>query len=191
MAIALHPTDDKVSQTSSFIPLKAGWAILRNKDWKEQTMKLEPEVISTPTPEAPEYAELPARKPLELLRDTEALLRRPTVETLTPILPAPMATRLQDASCVAEESLNQLAEIDLEAISDEELRPARILVGLTFVGFGALAILLLLLYLNTIHPEVSLSEAMRNYWYEYVWFVCLGVAGMFILGREAMRPLTK
>ena len=154
-------------------------------------MDLEPEVTPTPTSQATEFAELPARKPLKLLRDTEALLRRQTVETLTPILPAPMVTRLQDASSVAEESLHQLAEIDLDEISDEELRPARILVGLTFVGFGALAILLLLLYLTAMHPELSPSEAMRKYWYEYVWFVCLGVAGMFILGREAMRPSFK
>lgn len=151
-------------------------------------MDFEPEVISTPTPEAPEFAPSPARKPLVLLRDTEALLRRQTVKTLTPILPAPMATSLQDASSLAQEFLNQLAEIDPDKISDEELRPARILVGLTFVGFGALAILLLLLYLTALHPELSPSEAMRKYWYEYVWFVCLGVAGMFILGREAMRP---
>lgn len=154
-------------------------------------MDLEPEVISTPTPEVPKFAEPPAGKSLKLLRDTEALLRRPTVKTLAPILPVPMANRLQDASWLAEESLNHLAQIDLKAISDEELRPARILVGLTFVGFGALAILLLLLYLSALHPELSLNQAMRNYWYEYVWFVCLGVAGMFILGREAMRPPSK
>lgn len=154
-------------------------------------MDWEPEVISNRTPEAPEFAKPPERKPLELLRDTEALLRSKTLETLTPVMPAPVVHKLQDASIVAEESLKELAKIELDAISDRELRPARILVGLTFVGFGALAILLLLLYLTTLNSELSLNEAMRNYWYEYVWFVCLGVTGMFILGREAMRQRFK
>ncbi|WP_026732633.1 hypothetical protein [Fischerella sp. PCC 9605] len=129
-----------------------------------------------------------SRKPLELLRDTEALLRRPTVTTLAPILPPKISNNLQMASSLAEESLKELAEIDLEQISDWELRPARIRVGLSFVGFGALMIVLLLLYLNSLHPELTPVEQIGKYWYQYVWFVCLGVAGMFILGREAMRP---
>ncbi|MCX7595676.1 MAG: hypothetical protein N2235_18340 [Fischerella sp.] len=129
-----------------------------------------------------------SRKPLELLRDTEALLRRPTVTTLVPILPPKLSNNLQVASSLAEESLKKLAEIDLEQISDWELRPARIRVGLSFVGFGALMIVLLLLYLNSLHPELTPVEQIGKYWYQYVWFVCLGVAGMFILGREAMRP---
>lgn len=131
---------------------------------------------------------LTLRKPLELLRDTEALLRRPTVATLVPILPPKLSKNFQAASFVAEDSLKELAEVDIENISDLELRPARIKIGLSFVGFGALMILVLLLYLNTLHPELGAVEQIGRYWYQYIWFVCFGVAGMFILGREAMRP---
>ncbi len=132
-----------------------------------------------------------SRKPLILLRDTEALLRRPTVATLVPILPPNLANRLQAASEVAEDSLNDLASIDIDGISDFELRSPRIRIGLSFVGFGALMILVLLLYLWGLHPELSAVQQIGLYWHEYVWFVCLGVAGMFILGREAMRPTQK
>lgn len=131
------------------------------------------------------------RKPLQLLRDTEALLRRPTVATLSPILPPKLSNKFQATSSLADHSFKELAEIDLDTISDFELRPVRIRVGLSFVGFGALMILVLLLYLNTLHPELSTGEQIRQYWYQYVWFVSLGVAGMFMLGREAMRPMPK
>ncbi|MBC1222312.1 hypothetical protein GNF10_08935 [Nostoc sp. UCD121] len=131
------------------------------------------------------------RKPLQLLRDTEALLRRPTVATLSPILPPKLSNKFQATSSLADDYFNELAEIDLDTISDFELRPVRIRVGLSFVGFGALMILVLLLYLNTLHPELSTGEQILQYWYQYVWFVSLGVAGMFMLGREAMRPMPK
>jgi hypothetical protein len=132
-----------------------------------------------------------ARKPLELLRDTEALLRRPTVETLVPILPPKLSNKLQTASSLAEESLKELAEINLEEIGDFDLRPARIRVGLSFVGFGALMLVILLLHLKTLNLQFNSIEQMQKFWYQYVWFVCLGVAGMFILGRESMRPIRK
>ncbi len=131
------------------------------------------------------------RKPIELLRETEALLRRPTVATLAPILPPKLSNRLQTASSLADDSFKELSQIDIDNISDFELRTARICVGLSFIGFGALMILVLLLYLNTLHPELNAIEQMRQYWYQYVWFVSLGIAGMFILGREAMRPTPK
>ncbi len=133
------------------------------------------------------FAEPPSRKPLEFLRDTEGLLRRQTVEALVPILPQPVANKLQVTSVVAEDSLNELADIDIDQISDLELHPARILIGLSFVGFGALAIALLILYLYTLHPKLSPFEQIRKYWHQYIWFVCLGVTGLFMLGREAMR----
>ncbi|MDZ7956213.1 hypothetical protein [Nostoc sp. DedQUE09] len=131
------------------------------------------------------------RKPLELLRDTEALLRRPTVAKLSQILPPKLSNKFQATSSLADDSFKELAEIDLNTISDFELRPARILVGLSLVGFGALMILVLLLYLNTLHPKTSTVMEIRQYWYQYIWFVCLGITGMFILGREAMRPMPK
>jgi hypothetical protein len=132
-----------------------------------------------------------ARKPLELLRDTEASLRRPTVGTLIPILPPKLSNKLQTASSLAEESLKELAEINLEEIGDFDLRPARIRVGLSFVGFGALMLVILLLHLKTLNLQFNSVEQMQKFWYQYVWFVCLGVAGMFILGRETMRPIRK
>ncbi|MBD0388036.1 MAG: hypothetical protein ICV54_16380 [Nostoc sp. C3-bin3] len=146
---------------------------------------------STPTDNIEFAQPTTTRKPLELLRDTEALLRRPTVLMLSPILPTKLSKRFQATSVLADDSLKELAEIDLDTIDDFELQPARIGVGLTFVGFGALMILVLLLYLNTLRPELSTGEQIRQYWYQYVWFVSLGVTGMFMLGREAMRPIPK
>ncbi len=131
------------------------------------------------------------RKPFKILRNTEALLRRPTVAALVPILPPKLSDNLQEASDIAEDSLEELAEIDLNNISDWELRPFRIRIGLSFVGFSSLMIIVLALFLTTLHPEMSPTQQIASYWGEYIWFVCLGVAGMFLLGREAMRPINK
>ncbi|MDZ8034753.1 MAG: hypothetical protein RMY64_14085 [Nostoc sp. DedQUE08] len=146
---------------------------------------------STPTDNIEFAQPTTTRKPLELLRDTEALLRRPTVAKLSPILPSKLSNRFQAASSLADDSFKELAEIDLNTINDFELRSARIFIGLSLVGFGALMILMLLLYLNTLHPKTSTVVQIRQYWYQYIWFVCLGITGMFILGREAMRPMPK
>jgi len=152
-------------------------------------MALEPPNVARTSPQKIGFTQPPdPRKPLELLRDTEALLRRPTVATLVPILPPKLSRKLQTASFVADDSLKELAEVDMEKISDFELRPLRIRIGLSFVGFGALMIVVLLLYLKTLHPELSAVEQIGKFWYQYIWFVSLGVAGMFLLGREAMRP---
>ncbi|MBD2167237.1 hypothetical protein H6G04_22865 [Calothrix membranacea FACHB-236] len=144
---------------------------------------------ATDNKELPQLETTP--KPLELLRDTEALLRRPTVESLAPILPPKLSSKLQTVSSLADKSLKELAEIDLDEIGDFDLRPARIHVGLSFVGFAALMTVILLLHFSTLHLELRTVEQMRQYWYQYVWFVCLGVAGLFVLGREAMRPIRK
>lgn len=154
-------------------------------------MELKPKYSNQKNIRNHEFAEPASQKPLVLLRDAEGLLRRQTVKTLVPILPLPLAKRIKTASIVAEDSLNQLAEINIDEISDLDLRPARILIGLSFVGFGALAIALLILYLYTLHPELNQLSQIRKYWYQYVWFVSLGVTGMFLLGREAMRPMWK
>ncbi|ACC79045.1 conserved hypothetical protein [Nostoc punctiforme PCC 73102] len=158
----------------------------------KRTMDFESKANAPTSTDNIEFAQqTTSRKPLQLLRDTEALLRRPTVATLSPILPPKLSNKFQATSSLADDSFKELAEIDLDTISDFELRPVRIRVGLSFVGFGALMILVLLLYLNTLHPELSTGEQIRQYWYQYVWFVSLGVAGMFMLGREAMRPMPK
>jgi hypothetical protein len=152
-------------------------------------MNFEPQDTTSSATENSEFADSKPRTPLELLRDTEAMLRYPTINAIAPILPSKMNERLEAASIVADDTLNKLAQIDIDRISDWELRPARIYVGLSFVGFGALTVIILLLYFSTLHPELSPVEQVGKYWYQYIWFVNLGVAGMFILGREAMRPV--
>lgn len=134
-----------------------------------------------------ESIEITDRKPLEILRDTEGLIRRQAVAAIVPVVSQPLAAKIESASEVAEDSLSVLAEIDLDAISDEELQPARILVGLSFVGFGALAIALLTLFIYTLHPQLTHQQQIHQYWYPYVFFVSLGVTGLLTLGREIMR----
>jgi len=131
--------------------------------------------------------EIADRKPLEILRDTEGLIRRQAVAAIVPIVPQRLATRIESASEVAEDSLSILADIDLDEINDLELHPARILVSLSFVGFGALAIALLTLFIYTLHPQLTPQQRIRQYWYPYIFFVCLGVTGLLMLGREIMR----
>lgn len=150
-------------------------------------MELEPEITTQKSTSTTEFVVDSPRKPLELLRDTEALLRHKTVATLVPVLPRNVRNSLQETSDIAEDYLTILAEIDLNEISDFELQPVRIVIGLTFVGFGALTLVLLLLYFSTLHPELNPVAQIKAYWYQYIWFVSLGVTGMFILGREAMR----
>jgi hypothetical protein len=93
-------------------------------------MDLESQNTAQTSTESLEFAKPTPRKSLEILRDAEALLRRPTVAAIVPILPAKIRTRLEAANTVADNTLNQLAEIDVDQISDWELRPARIQVGL-------------------------------------------------------------
>lgn len=151
-------------------------------------MPIQPRRTAAQTAQAEEFAEPSPRKPLVLLRDTERSLRLKTVETLAPLLPEPLAINLGEASILADDSLEELAAIDLEAIDDIALRGARIQMGLMFIGFGALAMAFLLLVLYALHPELSAMEQVKHYWYQYVWLVCFGIAGLFMVGREAMRP---
>ncbi len=130
----------------------------------------------------------PSPNPLVLLRDTERSLRVKTVATLAPILPTAAAMTLGEASQMADEALQILADIDLDEITDEDLKPARIAIGLTFTGFGSLMMVFLLLYLSALQPELGAIDQIGHYWYEYVWFVSLGVTGLAVLAREAMRP---
>jgi hypothetical protein len=127
-----------------------------------------------------------AKKPLVLLRDTERALRTKTVTAIAPLLPDPVAQNLGEASITADSALDVLADIDLDDITAADLQPARIQMGLLFVGFGALMMMFLLLYLGSLHG-LSPAAQLRQYWFAYIWFVCLGVAGLFMLGREAMR----
>jgi hypothetical protein len=37
------------------------------------------------------------------------------------------------------------------------------------------------------HPELSPLGQIHEFWGLYVWFISLGVAGLTMLGREALR----
>jgi hypothetical protein len=139
-----------------------------------------------PDKSTPDFAE--PRKPLEMLYETERSLRQKAVGAIVPLLPTDLATTIDETSQQAERSLKILAQIDLEQISDRELRPARTLMGLTFVGFGSLMMLFLMLYVSTLHPELSPIGQIHEYWHAFIWLMGLGVAGLAMLGREAMRP---
>lgn len=137
----------------------------------------------------PEFADPVTRSPLVSLRDTERSLRMKTVDAIVPWLPERAALNLGEASLIADESLDELAEIDLGSITDAELKPARMQVGLLFLAFGALAMAFLSLCLYLVHPHLNVNQQLHHYWYQYVWFVGLGISGLFMIGREAMRPV--
>jgi hypothetical protein len=84
-----------------------------------------------------------------------------------------------------------LTQIDRQRITDLEMQPARIQTGLMFVGFSALLLMWLLLHSQTIHPGLTSVQQIQRYWEPYITFVCMGVAGMMMLGREVMRPRVK
>ncbi len=127
------------------------------------------------------------QKPLEILYSTEGILRRRLVQIMNPFLSPEKAADLQDTSLLAEESLQELATINVEEFSDRELQSPRILISLTFIGFSGLLISFLLLYLSTNHPHLSLKQQIGYYWYQYIFSVCLGVTGLLLLGREVIR----
>ncbi|MBF2025718.1 MAG: hypothetical protein IGS48_03000 [Oscillatoriales cyanobacterium C42_A2020_001] len=151
-------------------------------------MQSKPEGSSPASAESPEFAEPIARKPLVLLKDTERSLRVKTIDAIAPLLPESLAVNLGEASVIADESLERLAEIDLDEITDAALKPARMQMGMLFVGFGALAITFLLMVLYVLHPEMTVADQIHHYWYQYVGCVGLGISGLFMIGREAMRP---
>lgn len=139
--------------------------------------------IKTPLFLAPVFEQ----KPLKIFYGAEGFLRRRVVKTMYPLLPLEIAADLQDTSLLAEESLQELATINVEEVSDRELQSPRILISLTFIGFSGLLISFLLLYLSTTHPHLSLKQQIGYYWYQYIFSVCLGVTGLLLLGREVMR----
>lgn len=152
-------------------------------------MDFEPQPTPPAEPETLEFADPPIHQPLELrLPDPDETLSLTVVEGLElTVQPVPVSVTLKKNSTAAKAFLSELVKIDRKSISDQELQPARIQIGLTFVGFSALAMVLLLLHISSLHPEYSLGERIEAYWYQYIWFVCMGVAGMMILGRESLR----
>lgn len=152
-------------------------------------MQSKPQGTPPGSSQLPEFAEPVERKPLVLLRDTERSLRVKTVDAIAPLLPEKVAVNLGEASLVADESLAQLAEIDLNSITDADLKPARMQMGMVFIAFGALAMAFLFMCLYLTQPHLNAAEQIHHYWHQYIWFVCLGISGLFMMGREAMRPV--
>ncbi len=128
------------------------------------------------------------KAPLVLLRDTERSLRAQLLRGLVPLLPVSLAIRLGEISLLADTTLMELATIDLDTITEAERQSARIQIGLLFVGSSALSLLFLLLFLSIRHPHLSPLQQVSRYWHPYIYLVGIGVAGMFMLGREALRP---
>lgn len=148
-------------------------------------MNLQPEATPPDIPSTLEFAEPSVPQTLEL---SQVKLKQ-TPEVLPDLLLEPLERELEEAPSLGViEFLQELNWDVIRSVSDRDLRPARIQVGLTFVGFGSLMLVFLLLYIYGVHPELRALEHIGSYWYPYIWFVSLGVSGLFMLGRESMRP---
>lgn len=145
-----------------------------------------------------EFAEPMERQPLEVVMNPPE--QSTTVDLHVPEdawLPVPVAdTDRELAAATVKDRLKDrllnfytaFRKIDRQSISDAELQPARIYIGLTFVGFSALSLMLVLLHSRTMYSGLTSLQQIQRYWEPYITFVCMGVAGMMMLGREAMRP---
>lgn len=164
-------------------------------------MELEKRQSELPTPpQVLEFAEPPPRESMELqlsmppnssaeeAEATSVSLPPMAIETAATVKQGGLSKIVKAASKAASAYFSELAATELDHISDTELQPARIQVGLTFIGFSALALVLLLVYIISLHPDMSALERIRYYWYQYILFVSLGVTGMFMLARESIRP---
>jgi hypothetical protein len=98
---------------------------------------------------------------------------------------------LLNISTAANQFFAEAVKIDRDSITDLDMKPARIYTGLTFTGFSALGLVLLMFYINRFHPEFAKTEWVKYFWYQYILLVSLGVAGMSMLGREALRQSIK
>ncbi len=145
----------------------------------------------------PEFAEPPLREKLDLQLNIPPVLHSPE-ENSTPLefenpssvienKPVVGVRFLLAVSTAASHFFAEAAKIDRDSISDWEMKPARIYTGLTFSGFSALGLILLMFYISRFHPELAKGEWVKYFWYQYILLVSLGVAGMSMLGREALR----
>jgi hypothetical protein len=161
-------------------------------------MNLQPTPIPSNDSDIREFAEPMERQPLEVVMDApdsqsttvdldvaeDAWLPVPVAE----IDPESVPATLKDRKDRLFDFYAALSKIDRQSISDAELQPARIYIGLMFVGFSALSLMLVLLHSHTMYSGLTSVQQIQRYWEPYVTFVCMGVAGMMMLGREAMRP---
>ncbi len=151
-------------------------------------MPSQPSAGDRPSAPPPVSALVP-RPPLVWLRDTERSLRVKTVAAIAPRLPENLVAPFTEFSELAEESLTELAAIDLKTITDADLQPARRQVGLLFLGFGTLATVFTLMVLCLVHPDRSMAAQVDQAWHLLLWVSGVGISGLFTLGREAMRPV--
>ncbi|HIK32034.1 MAG TPA: hypothetical protein IGS31_11930 [Oscillatoriales cyanobacterium M4454_W2019_049] len=137
------------------------------------------EFAEPPTPLSLNYGQPPS--PLDLNLDLQ--VREPPDFELA----RPSAVGILDGERAAEPERHfQVSRIS-RSLSDRELRYPRIQAGLTFVGFGALGLVCLLLYTRALHPEFDWVALVSEYWYPYAGLASLGVAGLIVLGRESLR----
>lgn len=152
-------------------------------------MDWQPEQIPENTPETLEFAEPEALLRLELMPVRQISLDLEVLEDGN--LPVAIGdisvpSSQADAAEIQMPLMEQIKQ-ELQDVGDEDLEPARIQVGLLFVGVSALLLMSLLLYITAMHPGLTVKQQMLRYWSEYVGFVGLGVAGLMMLGRSAMR----
>ena len=141
-------------------------------------MSLESQPASSPTPESWDFIE-----PLEF---AEPPLPQ-TIDLLPPLEPAAELPSLEIAAELPAAIAGEAADRSWRLPTTTELQPARLRMGLFFVGSGAISLTLLWLYIKWVCPEFGPAEQMTYYWQPYLYFVGMGVAGLFMLGREVMR----
>ena len=150
-------------------------------------MSLDSQPASSPAPkpwdfaEPPEFAEPPLPQTIDLL---------PPLEPATDLPPSLIAVEppaTPASTAIAPDHTADASSDRSWLPTTAELQPARLRVGLFFVGSGAISLTLLWLYIKWVYPEFGLAEQMTYFWQPYIWFVGLGVSGLFMLGRGVMR----
>ncbi|HEY9748002.1 MAG TPA: hypothetical protein V6C63_04960 [Allocoleopsis sp.] len=145
-------------------------------------MSLDSRPASSPSPkswdfaEPPEFAEPPLPQTIDLLPPLE-----PTPE------PSTLDISVEPPAAIAPDAAPEEPTARPWLPTTSELQPARLRVGLFFVGSGAISLGLLWLYIKWVCPEFGPVEQMTYFWQPYIWSVGLGVSGLFMLGREVMR----
>lgn len=138
----------------------------------------------------PDFAEPPDRQELQLAPtppidlDSEAIASPAKSFELDFFEPDDGST-LPDPS--DRRSAFNLNSIRRTPMSDAELSAPRVQMGSLFIGSSALGLVCLLLWMSAFHPEFDWQVGVREYWYPYVGFVCLGVSGLIVLARESLR----
>lgn len=152
-------------------------------------MEIQPQATIQPLTESLEFAEPP--EPVSLAdqppRQKLNLKYLEPQDTDPAVSPSPWAGIGENDSSSGDVRWLSMAFFR-HSIGDRELRHPRIQAGLTFIGFGALGLAFLLLFTHALHPEFDWVAVVSEYWYPYMGFASLGVAGSIVLARESLRP---